>query len=389
MTGLKRAIDLLTSLSLLIGLIGARSFAYGEPQQYPIDSVSASPKVSSFSSDSIHSALPVPDNELTMSSIPNLPLRYWANQRSFKIGAAVSDKALTADILYRWKIASEFNLITAENAMKFSALQPIRGQYTFNVSDQIMDFAQAYNMQVRGHTLVWHNSLPSWLTENIWSHEESISLLRQHIQTVVDRYRGEILAWDVVNEAVANDGSLRDTFWLQQIGPEYIELAFRWAHEADPTARLFYNDYGGEGLGAKSDAIYSLLQELIQDDVPVHGVGLQMHVSVENPPDPSQVTANIERLSQLGLEIHITEMDVRVPLPANEQILEQQALVYRSILDICLSNPSCTTFVMWGFSDRYSWVPKHFPGQGSALILDENFRPKPAYDALIQSFIDR
>ena len=137
------------------------------------------------------------------------------------------------------------------------------------------------------------SQLPAWLTEGTWTRDELIAIIREHITTVVGHYRGRVAAWDVVNEGVGDDGSLRDTIWLRGIGPEYIDMAFRWAHEADPDALLFYNDYAGEGLGTKSDAIYALVQGLLERGVPINGVGLQMHVSLRWSPQPQDVAANM------------------------------------------------------------------------------------------------
>lgn len=313
---------------------------------------------------------------------PEPSLRSLAEARSISIGAAVDAGALWADRLYGKTLAREFNMVTPENEMKFASLQPIRNRYNFRDADTIVRFAKAHGMQVRGHTLVWHHQLPMWLIERRWTREELIEILREHISTVVGRYRGQVVAWDVVNEAIADDGSLRNTFWLQGIGPEYIEMAFRWAHEADPKALLFYNDYGGEGLGRKSDAIYALVRELLQRGVPIHGVGLQMHVSIDRYPKPQDVALNMERLSKLGLQIHITEMDVRIKLPATEEKLIQQARIYRDILEVALSTKNCTAFVMWGFTDLYSWIPRRYRGWGDALIFDEAYYPKPAYFAI-------
>ena len=192
-------------------------------------------------------------------------------------------------------------MLTPENAMKFGLVHPEPDRYDFADADYIVGFAEAHGMQVRGHNLVWHFQLPTWLTEGTWTRDELIDILHQHITTVVGHYRGRVAAWDVVNEAIADDGSLRDTIWLRGIGPEYIDMAFRWAHEADPDALLFYNDYAGEGLGAKSDAIYALVQGLLERGVPINGVGLQMHVSLRWSPQPQDVAANMERLGALGL----------------------------------------------------------------------------------------
>jgi endo-1,4-beta-xylanase len=206
--------------------------------------------------------------------------------------------------------------------------------------------------------------------------------------TVVGHYKGRIYAWDVVNEAINDDGTLRDTVWLRNIGSEYIELAFRWAHEADPQALLFYNDYGAEGLGVKSDAVYNLVKNLLEKGVPIHGVGLQMHVSLESPPNPQEVAANIKRLNELGLIVHITEMDVRLTTPPRWEDFVRQAEIYYSILKVCLSADNCKAFIMWGFTDKYSWIPGFFSGYGSALIFDESYSPKPAYYYITKAFIE-
>jgi len=310
------------------------------------------------------------------------PLRYFADAHGVLIGTAVSVTPLRSEALYAETLSCEFNILTAESAMKFESIHPAQNLYMFDDADTIVSFAEAHNMKVRGHTLVWHEQLPWWITSGNFSHEEWINILHDHITTVVSRYRGRIYAWDVVNEAVDGDGSLRDTVWLRNIGPEYIELAFRWAHEADPDALLFYNDYGGEGMNQKSNAIYDLVKNLTDEGVPINGVGLQMHVSLENSPDPQEVAENMARLSALGLDIHITELDVRIATPVTEDKLAAQAQVYRELLEVCLNASNCKAFVMWGFTDRYSWVPSQFRGYDSALIFDSSYHAKPAYFAL-------
>jgi endo-1,4-beta-xylanase len=310
------------------------------------------------------------------------PLRKLADVRGILIGAAVAPGPLRDDPPYAETLGREFNVLVTENALKFEPVHPSRDSYTFDDADAIISFAEANDMKVRGHTLVWHQQLPSWVTTGVFMRDEWIEILREHIYTVVDRFRGRVYAWDVINEAVGDDGSLRDTVWLRGIGPEYLDMAFRWAHEADPEALLFYNDYGGEGLSAKSDAVYNLVSGLLERGVPIHGVGLQMHISLEWFPEPEEVAGNIRRLAELGLEVHITELDVRMGLPATPEKLRVQARVYRDMFEVCLSAESCTAFVMWGFTDRHSWVPWFFSGYGSALIFDRSYRPKPAYHAL-------
>jgi endo-1,4-beta-xylanase len=309
-------------------------------------------------------------------------MRDCARVHGVQVGAAVAASPLRNDPLYAQTLAQYFTMVTPENVMKFGPLHPEPGRYNFGDADFVVDFAQSHGMQVRGHTLVWHNQLPGWLEGGDWSKEELMAILRDHIHTVVGRYRGRVAAWDVVNEAIADDGTLRDTIWLRVIGPEYVELAFRWAHEADPNALLFYNDYGAEGLCPKADAVYALVEDLVRRGVPIHGVGMQMHASLDWCPEPESVAANIERLSALGLQIQITEMDVRVPEPATKEKLQAQATIYEDMLHVCISSERCSAFVLWGFTDSHSWVPSFFPGYGSALIFDSNYEPKPACEAL-------
>lgn len=315
------------------------------------------------------------------------PLRNLAEECGIYIGAAV-ERSLLDIPDYAYILKREFNILTTENALKFGPVHPQRDAYSFSDVDYIISFAERNGMKVRGHTLVWHQQLPSWVAQGNYSREEWISILREHIMTVVGRYKGRIYAWDVVNEAIADDGTLRDTIWLRNIGPEYIEMAFRWAHEADPQAILFYNDYGAEGLNVKSNATYNLVKSLLEKGVPIHGVGLQMHLSLENPLNPQEVAANIKRLNDLGLEVHITEMDVRIRMPARWEDLVEQAKIYRDILRVCLSVERCKAFVIWGFTDKYSWIPGYFSGYGAALIFDESYVPKPAYYFIAETLIE-
>lgn len=314
-------------------------------------------------------------------------LRSLATQRGLKIGAAVNPSPLQNNSKYRQTLAEQFNLVTPENALKFQPLRPTRQEYNFEQADAIATFAKNNNMSLRGHTLVWHSQLPQWLTETEWTREEAIAILREHIYQVVGHYRGQVMAWDVVNEAIADDGTLRDTLWLRTIGPDYIEMAFRWAHEADPDAKLFYNDYGGEGQGKKSDAIYGLVEKLLLKKVPIQGVGLQMHVGLNSAPPPQAVANNMLRLSELGLDVHITEMDVKIQngTGTTAERLADQAKIYREMLQVCLEAKNCKAFVTWGFTDAYSWIPSFTKHPDAALIFDQQYQPKPAFYTLIEA----
>jgi endo-1,4-beta-xylanase len=310
------------------------------------------------------------------------PLRALALSSGIHFGAAVDVDVLNADKAYARLLAREFNLVTPENAMKFSIVQPERGRFDFTQADALIEFAKAHAMQVNGHVLVWHQQLPDWLTQGNFSRDELKAILREHIQTVVTRYRGRVASWDVAAEAVDEDGRLRETFWSRGIGPDYLALAFNWAHEADPQARLRYNDYGGEGAGPKSDGIYDLVTALRMKGIPIHGVGLQMHVSLKDAPRASDVRINMKRLAALKLETHITEMDAMLSMPATHADLKKQATLYRNMLQACLAVPQCRSFSTWGVTDRYSWIPEFFPGQGAALLFDSDDRAKPAYHSV-------
>ena len=331
------------------------------------------------------SASTQPSSVRLTPEVATTTLRSLAQTRHFSIGTAVTGDALQYEPRYSEILAREFNMVTPEVTMKFDATEPRRGVYTFSEADSIVAFARAHAMQVRGHNLAWYLALPAWLTSGRFTRNELITILHDHIFAEVAHYRGQVNIWDVVNEAVSDDGSLRNSIWLRGIGPDYLDLAFRWAREANPQARLFYNDYGGEGLGRKSDAIYTLLKGMLKRGVPINGVGLQMHISLDSYPKPQDVLANMQRLAALGLEVQITEMDVKIQDDARslQAKLDAQASIYRDMLSTCLSVVKCTAFVMWGFTDAHSWIPAFTGHPDAPLIFDEQYRPKPGYFALV------
>jgi endo-1,4-beta-xylanase len=314
-------------------------------------------------------------------------LRSLAQKRGIGIGAAVELAPFYNDSNYRKVLAREFNILVPENDLKFELLHPIRAGYNFSQVDPLFAFAKAHNMRVRGSPLVWHYSLPRWLEEGQFTRDQWLAILREYIQTVVGRYRGQVIAWDVLNEAVNRDGSLRDTLWLRHIGPEYIDLAFRWAHEADPQARLFYSDYAAEDLGQKSNAIYTLVTGLVQRGVPINGVGFQTHIILTDPLLLEARAKNINRLGELGLEVQFTEVDVRIQdrTRRREDLFAEQARIYGDIFQLCQRAQNCTAFITWGFTDRYSWA-EGLTGQPEfPLLFDESYHPKPAYNTIKES----
>ncbi|GLW32087.1 endo-1,4-beta-xylanase [Actinoplanes regularis] len=312
-------------------------------------------------------------------------LRAAARGTGVRIGTAVDMSALAADAPYKQAVAREFDTVTPENVMKWEVVEPQPGVYDWTAADQLVDFARKNGQLVRGHTLVWHSQNPSWLTEAAYTPDQLRTLLRRHIFAEVGHFKGRVWAWDVANEIFNEDGTLRDTIWLRALGPGYIADAFRWAHQADPKAVLFLNDYNNEGVNAKSDAYFALVKQLRAEGVPVQGYGMQGHLGVQYG-FPGTVLENVRRFDKLGVKTAFTEVDVRMVLPPDAAKVQAQAEGFGLLLRACLLVEHCVSYTVWGFTDKYSWVPGFFDGQGSATPLDENLQPKPAYDTLRETF---
>ncbi|MEX3070487.1 endo-1,4-beta-xylanase [Vibrio alginolyticus] len=316
-----------------------------------------------------------------------MPLKSLANQINLAVGAALETRHLE-NPAFRKTLIREFSQITPENEMKFMYVQPQRGEFDFSKADQLVDFAEQNDMVVKGHALVWHIQNPKWLEDTKWSKAELTKVLEQHIKTVVGHYKGRVVYWDVVNEAFDDNGGFRHTLWFDVLGEDYIELAFRFAHEADPDAILFYNDYSTEGMNAKSNAVYRHMKKLLDKGVPVHGVGTQLHLSSEDPISDASIARNIERLSELGLDTHFTEIDVRIRDGQGNSAIRAQATRYEMLMKLAAYYPEVDMFTTWGIGDQYSWIPSWFNGYGRALMFDENYQPKPAYDAVQQVLVN-
>ena len=333
---------------------------------------------------------------ILLASAPQT-LREAADSAHFLVGAAVRPSTFSeAD--YSATLAREFNMVEAEDVMKWWVVRQNEDAFDFREGDEVVRFAQAHRMKVRGHCLVWDHNNPEWLEHGHFTPAQMSTLLQQHIATVMKHYAGQVFAWDVVNEALDENGRAKNSPWynrpgigLSEKGTAYVEQAFRWAREADPHALLFYNDNGGEALNAKSDAIYAMLKDFKRQGVPIDGVGLQLHIS--QPVFASAaVAANIARLTALGLQVHITELDVSLPLDASGQVrdsdLRSQAEVYRGVVRACLQNSGCTAIQTWGFTDKYSWIGSHSHGtQGAALLFDRGYKAKPAYDGMLAEIL--
>lgn len=305
-----------------------------------------------------------------------------------RVGAAVKSPDSIANAAYANTLRLQLDP-SPENAAKWAATQPAQYTYDWTDADAIAGFARAGGQQWRGHNLAWHNSIPAWLTGGGFSTNQIRDFLFHHIDTVAGRYRGEAYCWDVVNEAFNDNGALRSSFWYDTPGigyagngTLYIEEAFKRAHAADPGAELIYNDYSAETVNAKSDAVYAMAQDFLNRGVPINGIGFQMHIAGISY---SSLRTNLKRFNDLGLDLHITEMDVRVPVTNGEAApadLDAQAEVYWNVLGVALSQPRFKVFQTWGFTDNDSWIPGFYPGYGAALPFDKNYQKKPAYWAI-------
>ncbi len=322
----------------------------------------------------------------------------------FPIGVAVNPRMVQpgpdAEL-----IKAQFNSMTPENAMKMGPIHPEENRYNWKDADAIADFARQNNIKLRGHTLCWHNQTPAWLftdsTGKTVSRDVLLARLKRHITDVMTRYKGTVYAWDVVNEAVPDTSTAiyRKTRFLEIIGEDYIEKAFQYAHEADPSAQLFYNDYNTENP-AKRERIFQLLKKLKAKGVPINGVGLQAHWSIYEP-TRSELEESITKFASLGLNVQFTEVDVSVYPKEHERrehrptdkseftpaMNDRQAAQYKMLFEVFRQHRNTITGVtFWNLSDRYSWLD-NFPVPGRKdypLLFDQTGKPKKAYEGVVR-----
>ncbi|WP_405475381.1 endo-1,4-beta-xylanase [Streptomyces sp. NBC_00009] len=307
------------------------------------------------------------------SAAEPLTLHQLADAKGKYFGSA-TDNGELSDAPYTQILGSQFGPITPGNSMKWDSTERTQGQFSFAGGDQVVNFAQAHGQSVRGHTLVWHNQLPDWVGQLPVAQVRPA--MENHIANVAGHYRGKVFAWDVVNEPFNEDGSFRTSPFYNAMGKDFIAYALRAARAADPDAKLYINDYNVEGLGAKSDALYALARDLKAAGVPLDGVGLQAHLAIQYG-FPNQMQQNMQRFADLGLDVAVTELDVRMQLPKDTAKEATQADYYRRVTEACLAVNRCVGITVWDYTDKYSWIPGVFNGEGSALPWDGNLQPKP------------
>ena len=309
--------------------------------------------------------------------------RGQATHRARPRGSAVSLAGLRGSRKLKRRFLTSFEQLTPENEMKMERLQPVRGLFRFREADRLVRFARRWCKRIRGHTLVYGRQLPHWVTDGRLSRVELGFELDWHVQTVVSRYAGRVAEWDVVNEAIDPAGRYVENAWYRTLGREYVARAFRAAAAADPRARLFYNDNGIELPDhPHTVAVRRMVSDLRKQGVPIHGVGIQNHVSTSHSASEADLRRTIRGFTDLGLDVAVTEMDVRLDSAGSRsRRLERQRMVYRSAARACASAPRCTSFSTWGIADGVSWLGPAAAG----LLFDRGYRPKPSFAAVSRS----
>ncbi len=360
-------------------------------------------------------ALATPQSTL---SSPTPGLRELAKRRHLTLGTEVPLRNLQNDVdggRFAATVAANFDMIELENEFKPPAVWKGPRDYDFAAGDFVVGapgakgWAQKRKLKVRGHVLIYAKdegyTLPQWLKgpQGDVPKEQAAAMLHDYIRAVVGRYKGKIAMWDVVNEAIddrpnnGNPFNLRNTYWFRKLGPEFLVLAFKWAHEADPKAELYYNEYSVENGSEKGRSMLALGKWLKAQGAPITGFGLQYHIDGRTTIAPGDAYYGyVEAIRKLGLAYQITELDVAIPVkptppgdaerglvPSDSADLDRQAEVYASVFRMALASKNCHGVQTWGFTDRYSWIPDFSRGRnGAALLFDKEYRPKPAYAAV-------
>ncbi|WP_377270638.1 endo-1,4-beta-xylanase [Peterkaempfera sp. SMS 1(5)a] len=332
-------------------------------------------------------------------------LRALAAKQGLRFGTAVDAAQLGSNKAYTDVVNTQFSVVTAENAMKWDAVEPTQGVYNWKAGDQLVQSAQQNGQAVRGHTLMWHNQVPSWLTTGVnngtISNAQLRDLLHKHVTDEVSHFKGKIWQWDVINEVFANswetpqaDGLNANDFWISHLGSGIIADVFRWAHAADPKALLMYNDYnitGEDGTNVKFQAVYNFVKDLRKQGVPIDGIGEQGHLDTQYGFDAQRYQADLQAFGDLGLKVAVTEADVRTfvnnatdQVPTSSLAQFAQPYEFSELLKGCELVSQCISFTAWGVHDGDSWIPSTFKGEGYGLLYDVNLQPKTAYSTLQQ-----
>ncbi|KAK6503851.1 hypothetical protein TWF481_008857 [Arthrobotrys musiformis] len=279
-------------------------------------------------------------------------------------------------------LQTESGQLTPENSMKWDAIEPSQNSFNWGNADTLVNWAQTNGKIIRGHTFVWHSQLPSWVSA-ISNKATLTSVIQNHVTTVMTRYKGKIYAWDVANEVFNDDGTRRTSVFSTVFGDwTFLDVAFNAARAADPAAKLCLNDYNLDYSGSKLTNFVQLVKDLKARGVPVDCVGTQSHLVVGNGAIPSFGTT-LDSLATASSDVQITELDIRTSSSPSSSQISQQNTDYTNVVSACMKRSTCTGITVWGVSDKDSWIPSVFSGQGYALLWDSNFSKKGAYNAFV------
>ncbi|KAH6629896.1 glycoside hydrolase superfamily [Chaetomium sp. MPI-SDFR-AT-0129] len=283
-----------------------------------------------------------------------------------------------------WK-SREFGQTTPTNGQKWLFSEPKRGEFNFTEATIVTSLAHKNHKTLRCHALVWHSQLAPWVEETEWTPEELEQVIVDHITGVMGHFKGECYAWDVVNEALNEDGTYRSSVFYDTLGEDFLKIAFRTASKIDPDAKLYYNDYNIESPGVKAEGAQRIVRLLKDEGIRIDGVGLQAHFVAESHPTIDDHISTIKGFTKLGVEVAFTELDVRMQVNATEKGLVLQKEAYKNAVGACVQVCGCVGVTIWDFYDPFSWVPPVFPGQGAALLWFEDFTKHPAYDGVVEA----
>lgn len=327
--------------------------------------------------------------------LPTPPLKELARQQGIDIGNfAIRSKIHERP--YKDILTGEFNLALADNTPNWyftdGGLRPSRHTFYFDHMDEVVRFAESNNMEIQAHHFLWGEEkwLPEWLKEGSYSPQELDSIIRQHINTVGERYSGRIKEWTVVNEAFSRGQhiyGLKD-WWTDNTGSKaYIDKAFLWARSADPRAVLILNDFQNEAINSISNEMYEYVKSARTRGIPIDGIGMQMHIDGSHPPTKDEVVANMKRFGELGVGVYITEFDVNMnDVKADPKDKDQmQGQIYYEMARACIESGVCKSFAILGITDNETWYSHMGLPDPRPLPFDEKYRPKPAFYALRQA----
>ena len=324
-------------------------------------------------------------------------IRELAKERGRFIGTILNSEWFNDDIEPQFEEIhkTQFNVVVAENEMKFDATEPKENEFNFEKGDKMVKYAQANGLRVRGHALAWHSQVASWVNDYKGQKEKLLAVLKNHITKVVSHYKGKVAEWDVVNEAINDeynaDWRSQGSVWYEGIGAEFLDSAFVWAHEADPDAELCYNDYSIEwGLreGSKASFVVEQVKRWKKNNIPITCVGTQTHIEIAHETTPQNVRALAKALAELDITLNITELDIGFPKGSAGNLgaadYAKQGHLYRQFMDVFLEEPNMGEFVIWGLTDAHSWLDDQ-QGKTEGLLYDKQYKPKPAFDSVMAS----